>query len=78
MAVENLTGDELRAALKKMGMKARQGALQLANVTTEAKNRWLSAMADPSAFTDVSDMKEAIEAIDTYLGSRRHRSRRSR
>lgn len=40
--------------------------------------RWLSAMADPSDFTDVSDMKEAIEAIDTYLGSRRHRSRRSR
>lgn len=40
--------------------------------------RWLSAMADPSAFTDVSDMKEAIEAIDSYLGSRRHRSRHSR
>ena len=46
MNAENITGDELRNALKQMGMKARQGALQLANVTTEAKNRWLSAMAD--------------------------------
>ncbi|MBE6370900.1 MAG: glutamate-5-semialdehyde dehydrogenase [Lentisphaerae bacterium] len=46
MNAENITGDELRNALKQMGMKARQGALQLANVTAEAKNRWLSAMAD--------------------------------
>ena len=46
MNMENITGDELRNALKQMGMKARQGALKLANVTTEAKNRWLSAMAD--------------------------------
>ena len=46
MTVENISGDELRNALKQMGMKAREGALKLANVTTEAKNRWLTAMAD--------------------------------
>ena len=46
MAVGNITGDELRDALKKMGMKAREAALILANVTSEDKNRWLSAMAD--------------------------------
>ena len=46
MAVGNITGDELRNALKKMGMKAREAALILANVTSEDKNRWLSAMAD--------------------------------
>ena len=46
MNAGNISGDELRNALKQMGMKAREGALKLANVTTEAKNRWLSAMAD--------------------------------
>ena len=46
MAVGNITGDELRNALKQMGMKAREAALILANVTSEDKNRWLSAMAD--------------------------------
>ena len=46
MNAGNISGDELRDALKQMGMKAREGALKLANVTTEAKNRWLTAMAD--------------------------------
>ena len=46
MAVANISGDELREALKQMGMKAREGALKLANVTSEDKNRWLTAMAD--------------------------------
>jgi len=46
MIDKNITGEELRAALKKMGMNARKAALQLANVTSEDKNRWLNAMAD--------------------------------
>ena len=29
MAVGNITGEELREALKRMGMKAREGALKL-------------------------------------------------
>ncbi len=46
MSDKNITGEELRAALKEMGMNARKAALQLANVTSEDKNRWLNAMAD--------------------------------
>ena len=46
MTVGNIAGEELRAALKQMGMKAREAALKLANVTSIDKDRWLSAMAD--------------------------------
>ncbi|MBO4632636.1 MAG: glutamate-5-semialdehyde dehydrogenase, partial [Lentisphaeria bacterium] len=46
MSSENLTGSELRDALKKMGQKARDAALKLAVASPDDKNRWLSAMAD--------------------------------
>ena len=46
MSSENLTGSELRDALKKMGQKAREAALKLAVASPDDKNRWLSAMAD--------------------------------
>ena len=75
MNAENITGDELRNALKQMGMKARQGALQLANVTTEAKNRWLSAMADaveqnaPALLAaNAADMEKAAKIIFESYG----------
>lgn len=40
--------------------------------------RWLSAMADPSGFTDVSDMQAAIDAIDEYLAGSRRRARKNK
>ena len=46
MEIKNIAGDELRAALDGMGMKAREAALKLANASSEEKNRWLNAMAD--------------------------------
>ena len=46
MEIVNIAGDELRAALDRMGSKAREAALKLANASTEEKNRWLNAMAD--------------------------------
>ena len=58
MSAENLTGEELRSGLKTMGMNARRAALQLANATTEDKNRWLNAMAD-ALEADASVLLEA-------------------
>ena len=43
---QNLTDAELQSAIEAMGRKARNGAIQLANVSTETKNQWLAAMAD--------------------------------
>lgn len=37
---------EMRSALERMGRKAREGALEIANVTAGEKNSWLAAMAD--------------------------------
>ena len=46
MTMKNMTAEELRTALKNMGMKAREASLKLANASSEDKNRWLNAMAD--------------------------------
>ena len=35
--------------------------------------KWLTAQPDPENFTDVSDIQEAVQAIDSYLG-KRHRA----
>ena len=33
--------------------------------------KWLTAQPDPENFTDVSDIQEAVHAIDSYLGKKR-------
>ena len=39
--------------------------------------RWLAAQASPDNYTDVSDIDNAISAIDSYLSGRRSRSKKS-
>ena len=37
--------------------------------------KWLTAQPDPENFTDVSDIQEAVHAIDSYLGKKRRTNR---
>ena len=46
MSEKNISGEELRAALKVMGQNARAAALKLARAASADKDRWLNAMAD--------------------------------
>lgn len=37
--------------------------------------RWLKAQPNPEVFTDVSDIRKAVDGIDSYLSHKRHRAK---